>query len=248
MAWPFEATAVANRHPDYVARVDLRSLARRLPLRGQRTLRVLRDPGGAYRRDRLIRRLIADPDRSPTSEELTRLKRAWGGGGVADVGYMAEVCERARLADDAILECGSGLTTLLLGIYSNVPVWSLEEAAPWAARMQAALAWYRIGGVQIEHAPLVDHGGDRWYSVPAGLPPRFGLVVCDGPISHRMDGAPRYGLFPVLGEHLDPATVVLLDDVDRPTEAEALRRWETCGASSQVVRDRGRAFARVSPR
>ena len=222
-------------------------IASRLPSRVERGLRIAQRPTAAYERDRLLRRLASEPSRLPTTSELKRLKDAWGGGAVADVGYAAEVCRRARDARDPIVECGSGLTTLLLGIYADVPVLSLEESPRWADRMQAALRWYRISGVSVRYCPIVDYGSFTWYSMPTDVPENISLVVCDGPIAHKRNGTPRYGVVPALRERFDPSTVILLDDVARPTESSALDLWTKEGFSSAIVGDDGRAFAVVSP-
>lgn len=204
-------------------------LVERLPPAVERGLRIARQPGAALRRHRILSRLRSDPAQLPSEQDLRALKKAWGGLAVADVDYLAEVCARAREASLPTVECGSGLTTLLLGIYATEPVWSLEQAPRWARRMRAALRWYRISGVQVVDAPLRDHGGYEWYTLPPGLPPHIGLVVCDGPISHRQGGMPRYGVVPALRDRFTAETVILVDDVDRPSEAAALARWQDEG-------------------
>ncbi len=222
------------------------SVLRRLPPRVERALRVSRDPSGAYKRNAILRRLAAEPDNLPSRETLRSLKAAWGGGGVADVAYMDEMCRRARDCRQPILECGSGLTTVLLGIYARVPVVSLEEAERWAERMRAALHWYGITRVALEYCPIVDHGAYTWYRIPPGIPDRFSLVVCDGPIAHRKVGAPRYGLLPAMRDRFDESTVILLDDVARPSEANALHRWQDEGYAASIVDEAGRSFAIIT--
>lgn len=220
------------------------ALAHRLPPKVERALRLIQRPKAAYDRDRQLRRLASDRDRLPTLSVLGRLKDAWGGGAVADVGYAAEVCRRARDARAPILECGSGLTTLLLGIYASVPVVSLEESSRWADRMRAALRWYGIPGVSVEYCPIVDYGSFSWYTVPE-LPSRVSLVVCDGPVAYKKEGAPRYGVVPLLRERFDDRTVILLDDVDRTTERSAIEMWAAEGFSASIVDEGSRAFAVV---
>ena len=59
-------------------------------------------------------------------------------------------------------------------------------------------------------------------------------VVCDGPPSGTVGG--RYGLVPVMREHLRPGCVILLDDAWREDERAVARRWDSeLGATHEVV-------------
>lgn len=226
---------------------SVRRMARRLPLPLQRAIRVAINPGLAVERNGLIRRLASEPHRLPSEAELQRLKVAWnGGGGVADIGYLQEVALRAQCAEGPILECGSGLTTLLLGIYAKTPVLSLEENRAWHRRMRAAMRWYGLGGVTIAFTPVVHSGGFAWFDVSSvELATSYELVVCDGPVSRPHYSVPsRYGLLPVVGDRLRGATI-LLDDVEREEEQEVLRRWSRQGAKFAISERRGRDFAIV---
>lgn len=194
-----------------------------LPPSAQRTVRALRNPLRAATRFRLIESLKKE---QPSRDHIARLKDAWGGKAVGDVDYLLEVIHQARKAQGPILECGSGLTTLLLGLYANQQtVYSLEESSYWAKRISVALRWHRIGNVSIYEAPIRDYNAFSWYTVPPHLPSSFSLVVCDGPTSHDKPGIPRYGLLPIMGACISGAPI-LVDDISRPNEQLALDRWE----------------------
>ncbi|HET6973728.1 MAG TPA: hypothetical protein VFH96_06855, partial [Pyrinomonadaceae bacterium] len=123
--------------------------------------------------------------------------------------------------------CGSGVTTILMGILCgkrNVDVWSLEHYDEWRQRVSGVLADNDIAGATVCSAPLVEYGEFVWYDPPlAQMPEAFSLVICDGPPGSTKGG--RYGLLPVLGDRLQEATI-LLDDAERPGEAELIERWE----------------------
>src|SRR5688572_10649779 len=67
----------------------------------------------------------------PTREMLVQLQIGWGNEGfAASYDYLEEVISRARSTMGPILECGSGLTSLLLGLVAGrrgVEIWSLEH-------------------------------------------------------------------------------------------------------------------------
>jgi hypothetical protein len=160
----------------------------------------------------------------PTRRSLSRLRYGWGNEGwSADVDYLEELARAAIAAEQPILECGCGLTTLLLGVLASargVEVWSLEESESWHALVSRRLARPKVGAVKLCLAPLRDYGGFRWYALPPGLPQTFALVVCDGPGESY---EARYGLMPVLGARLAARALILVDDAAHM--AEVLPRW-----------------------
>ena len=152
--------------------------------------------------------------------------------------FLGAVLAHAWKADGPVLECGSGLTTLLLGLVAERTghrVWSLEHNPFWAERVRAELKRYRIGNVEVCPAALGDRGGYSWYAAPRErLPETFALVVCDGPPGDTPGG--RYGLVPEMRSRLAPGCVLLLDDADRPDERAVLARWAgELGAAPEVL-------------
>ena len=103
-------------------------------------------------------------------------------------------------------------------------VWTLEHHEHWSKHVSAVLESLDLKRVNVCHAPLKNYGDYEWYDVPSELPSDFGMVVCDGPPGSIKGG--RYGLFPVMGAHLDPECRILLDDTHRKNEQELIRRWE----------------------
>lgn len=164
----------------------------------------------------------------PSDDLLERLQRAWDNEGMAaQTGYLRAVARHAAQTPGPILECGSGLTTLIIGLLAGrrgIESWTLEHFADWHKKVSETLARQRISTVKNYLAPLRDYGDFSWYDAPReGLPEKFSLIVCDGPPGSTKGG--RYGVVPVLKEKLAPGTIILLDDAHREAEAEALRRW-----------------------
>lgn len=169
------------------------------------------------------------PGQMPTRKMLAALLLGWGNiSFAADLDYLEEVAKQAVNTPGPILECGSGLTTILLGLLAGrrgVEIWSLEHISEWYTRVNAMLQSYRISGVNLCLSSLQDFGSFSWYRPTlASLPNDFRLVICDGPPTNETPGG-RYGLLPVLGQHLSDDVLILLDDADRESEAEVLRRW-----------------------
>ena len=188
----------------------------------------------------------APPGHAPARDLLRRVFRVWGNEGwTADLEYLEEVARYAVSTPGPILECGSGATTLLLAALAaarGVEVWVLEHSPTWQAQVARALGGERAARLRLCATALRDFGEFDWYDAPAAqMPGDFRLVVCDGPPGTVRGG--RYGLLPILGSHLAPGAVILLDNADRPKEMAALERWQRdAGLSVQCHRHPGGMF------
>lgn len=165
----------------------------------------------------------------------------------AEEPYLAEVVRAAEHTRGPILECGSGLTTLLMAPVAarrGVQIHALENNPAWHARVTAAIRQFGLSNVTVHLAPLRDFGEFDWYDAPlARLPNDFGLVVCDGPPAGGRGG--RRGAMPVMQGKLAPGCLIMLDDANRPAEEELLAHWvRDYGATSERGRS-SRGFARV---
>ena len=166
----------------------------------------------------------------PTLSSLKQIHQSWANTSYsADLDYLAEVARRGRNAR-AVLECGSGATTLVLGAL-DTPTWSLENHELWSTKVRESLRTIRSSSVEVVDAPLRSYGDYEWYEVPAELPQRFDLVVCDGPHGGTPGG--RRGLFHVLADRVEGATV-LLDDAQRPAESALLEDLVVRGWSYEL--------------
>jgi hypothetical protein len=186
-------------------------------------------------RDRALRRAVRHIGglplgEAPPREVLQSLQFGWGNEGfAAQTEYLHEVAQRAATTAGPILECGSGLTTLLMGLLAGrrgVETWSLEHIPDWRARVVRTLEQFNIPHVQVCSVALRDYDGYAWYDAPmTELPREFQLVICDGPPGETCGG--RYGLLPVIGHRLPSGSVILFDDANRKGETEVLHRWSS---------------------
>ena len=171
----------------------------------------------------------------PSRAALLALRLGWGNLTYsAPTGYLRRAAELAVRGGGPVLECGSGVTTVLLGALGRVNgfrVTALEQDERWRASTRRALDRLGLGGtVDVVYAPIRRYEDFDWYDVErAPLAPRYALVVCDGPPGTTRGG--REGLLPVLGDRLDGETVILLDDVHRRQERALVERW---GAGASV--------------
>lgn len=183
----------------------------------------------------------------PSPRAIQRLAMGWGNPSYrAGTAYVLEVLNYAATSRGPILECGSGLTTLALGLTAAVtaPVWSLEHHPEWADRIRRRLEILGATGPTVLTAPLRAYGDIEWYEVPSELPDRLDLVICDGPPGITPGG--RWGLWEVLGARLQTA-IVIMDDAERPGEAAIIQRLKEGGWEAEIRPDERKSFAILTP-
>jgi hypothetical protein len=162
------------------------------------------------------------------SATLESLVYGWGNAGWSGHSEFLSACVvQALRSEGPMLECGTGLSTLLVGIVAQArgqALWSLEHLPEWAQRVQQALERHEISSVQICVQPLRSYGEFDWYAPPLEtMPAGFSLIICDGPPSATRGG--RYGLAPMVSDRMLPGCTVLLDDAVRSDEQQIAARW-----------------------
>lgn len=159
--------------------------------------------------------------------------------------FLALLVEHLRRERPAVIvECGSGLSTLILArvcaLEGRGRVWSLEHEPYCAAQTRAALARYGLTRVaRVIDAPLRRYrlaaGEYDWYDL-GGLPVQaIDLLVVDGPPG-RLGPLARYPALPLLRGCLAPGCAIFLDDADRPDEQAIVARW--CAEYPDLTLDR----------
>lgn len=142
--------------------------------------------------------------------------------------YLAACISHASSASGAILECGAGLSSIVLAAVAKqhcITHWVLEHKPEWANKVQGYLNEYGLTSI-IQTNPLKDYGDFCWYDVNLKImPTEFHLVVCDGPPRRTKGG--RYGLIPIMKSKLNSGATILLDDGGRKEELDIAERWKT---------------------
>lgn len=198
-----------------------------------------------------MRQLLADPSGAVDDSALVdALEYGWNNEGWAAtppyLRYMVRAVASAPPGD--VLECGSGLSTLLLAAAAAKTgrhVITLEHVPAWAARVRQALARHGLAGsATVVDAPIRSYGAFSWYDQSATGPRRFAVVICDGPPAATPGG--RYGLLPLMRAQFIDSCVILADDAARADEKAILERWSEEFGTVATICDAENAFASVS--
>ncbi|MBI1347037.1 hypothetical protein GC163_12185 [bacterium] len=194
------------------------------------TKQFLRERWRNYQFNRCMRQFSELRHTEPAPKQLLdELVKWWGNEWSARSEYLSAIIDQLRETTGPVLECGSGLSTLLIGKRCQQlgrELWALEHHPGWAHRVEKALHDHHVPCARICLTSLISHGEFEWYDpqvLPVGL--QFGVVVCDGPPANTQGG--RYGLLPVIGELLLPQSRIYLDDAARSEEQEILQRWQS---------------------
>jgi Methyltransferase domain len=156
----------------------------------------------------------------------------WSTGSMRPAGLVAVCNEIVHGARTRIVECGSGVSTVVLARLLRERgagrLVVLEHNRHWAALIQAQLRREALDGTaRVLDAPL--EGEPPWYAPArlAEIPDEIDLLVVDGPPAydpvHETRRAPA---LPRLETRLGAGAAVVLDDIARPGERAILAGWE----------------------
>jgi len=182
------------------------------------------------------------------SRVLSDLVFGWGNAWSAQLEYLIATLEHVRNADGPVLECGSGLSTILIGAVAQSrgkSVLSLEHEPKYAARVRDYLEKYDIRSVDLYVAPLKSYGDFDWYQVPRldSITEKFSVVICDGPPGATRGG--RHGVVPVMLEKLKRDCTILLDDGARAEEQAIAARWAPMLSTKVELLGKEKPFIRL---
>ena len=169
---------------------------------------------------------------------LTLLRKSWGNPQFSVcVPFLKRLLELVEETDGPILECGSGLTTLILAKVTERPIIVLEHEKEWLDKLRAFWDHKVPANVELRHAPIKKYipelYGEKkywWYDISGGLTNGIDLVICDGPptgIQGIANVVPmRMGLPPVVRTYLKPGVKILMDDYLKPEQDKTVQHWQ----------------------
>jgi hypothetical protein len=114
----------------------------------------------------------------PDPDAFAKAYNAWGRVYAAPPGFLQAAHTLAKRAKGPVLETGSGLSTIVMGL-TGAEVHSLEHDIGYLRETRKLAADFGLENVHVHYAPLDPETG--WYTVPADLPEKFAVVLCDGP-------------------------------------------------------------------
>lgn len=172
---------------------------------------------------------------APSRKLLEAIGRAWGNEGfAADIEYIEETALRVAQCRGPVLECGTGVTTIIAGVMAEkcgIEVWCLEQDAQWLEFVERRLSRSVVRNVHVLYAPLRQYGDYAWYDIDSLTLPRcFAVALCDGPAVFEANcGAAhlqwRYGLLPVLVKAGIDVGEIMMDDANETRAPAMLERW-----------------------
>lgn len=167
-------------------------------------------------------------NRIPSEKLIKKLVYAWGNQGFsAQIDYIKTCINKTINSEGLIFECGSGLSTILLGIIAkkqNREMVSFEHIDFWAKRIQKELDKNKISNNTIYTRGLKDYGAFAWYDIDNFDCGKIGLCICDAPPGNTKGG--RRGFFYLFKDHLLPNSIILVDDTIRKDEQKMIQEWE----------------------
>ncbi|NVK30278.1 MAG: class I SAM-dependent methyltransferase [Gammaproteobacteria bacterium] len=162
--------------------------------------------------------------------QVVRLMLAWGNYGyAAGASYLCQIVQCAQSPEyKRYLECGTGVSTILLGViarHCGGHLTSLEQNQHWAEHMRRVVSNLGLTQwVDVRYCPVVERSGDYdWYCVDVSELSDIDLVICDGPTSQTRGG--RIGCLYELNHTLNAGATILLDDTHRKDEQAAIAQW-----------------------
>lgn len=156
----------------------------------------------------------------------------WTTGSMRPAGLVAVCNQIVHAGRTRIVECGSGVSTVLLARLLRErgagALVALEHDAHWAELVREQLRREGLETIaRVLHVPLT--GEPPWYGGPGldEVPAEVDLLLVDGPPAfdpgHDARRAPALGWF---AERLVEGATVILDDIDRPGELQVIAGWE----------------------
>lgn len=164
----------------------------------------------------------------PGKKLIKKLVYSWGNTGwSAQQDYIETLIQYAKNSTGLIFECGSGLSTLVIGPIAknrHLRMISFEHNVEWANRVQFQINKYKLTGNNILLRPLINYGDFDWYDIKDVNIPEIGLCICDAPPGNTKGG--RKGFLYLFKKSVRPGTVILVDDTIREAEQNMIEEWK----------------------
>jgi len=180
---------------------------------------------------------------NPEDKDFATIRARWGNHFAVGGDMLMALWEIVKEHKGTILETGSGITTLVMGIAADqvgAHVHALEHDAHYFQQTLSLLNRYGVDNVTLHYAPLTDkRGGMLWYDVPASLPHDFTVAINDGPPRNYGGSHAREGFYTIVGDRIAESHWIG-DDADSDHDREMFERYATAdGRECHVFGERG---------
>jgi len=149
------------------------------------------------------------------------LFNVWGNNWALGPEALFTAAQLARQAT-SVLDCGSGLSSLVLAAATTAPVVALESSPAWASKVEHVARMNGLDNLEVRVVDLVPRNSGSWYAEVTGS---YDFIVCDGPPGKLG----RLGLF----ETLMPQCPVLVDDIDNRAYRKDIENW--CWTNGRIL-------------
>ena len=170
---------------------------------------------------------IIESNHYPNKELIQKLIYSWGNSGYsAQQDYIESLIHHANSVNNLIFECGSGLSTLIVGAIAKkngVKMISIEHHPKWAAKVQTEIKKYKLTNNQIFLSNLINYGDFDWYDIDNINISDIDLCICDAPPGNTFGG--RKGFLYLFKDKVHNGTIILVDDIIREAEQKMIEEW-----------------------
>lgn len=161
-------------------------------------------------------------------ETLAELSYGWGNEvWSASIDCLQDCVKYVEQSKLSILECGSGLSTIVIGLLAKEygkTVWSLEHIKSWYQQINKTLIKYKIDSVKLIYSPPVEHGDLLWYDAPLkSMPSEFSFVLIDGPAGTTRRC--KRNIFPIMKDRFASGCIIIYDDIPKIEDEDDIPGW-----------------------
>lgn len=171
---------------------------------------------------------IIEEGKTPSRDLIRKLVYAWGNQGFsAQTDYLESCINYTLNSNGLIVECGSGLTSILIGFIAKKQgrkIISFEHIDYWAQKIKGELERNNLTNNILLSRELVNYGNYDWYNVNEINIGMVGLCICDAPPGNTLGG--RRGFFNIFRNQLQSDSIILLDDANREDEQIMIKEWQ----------------------
>ena len=203
--------------------------------------------------DRHLRSFRASLPEAPSDELIDNLFAAWGDRLSSERrDYIQRCLAEATRASGPILQCGSGLLSVLIGLvcqHANAPgkrLWVLEHDPHWGNLARSWLEARDIKHAHIIYAPAEQFNGFLWYVLdPSRLPNDFALVLSEA--SAALPGSAR-GVVSRMAKQFGNRCVILAGNARRPKDLKFLADWAKSQGAPFVMQEGEHPYLKIALR